>query len=496
MSSRKCLGLDELRNYNRSLRDYQSTFQKLADSGEFNPSKFRQFLSTLTVQEASNVIECVQSVGGITRVDFDIPDPDNLIMSLLVCYKQIIRQEEAAKYGIILPPVAIFLIGRPVSILLSAKKIQSMETEPNAKPQFEIEEIVGDEIKKKTIPLSTFLAEYLVQKPDEIFDQDISALVHRHSAARVRAFLNACQIPDNIYNIFDGGIAPYACLSPSAHSQEYLLSDISCNSYDVTMPKDLELITDYIRTLTSVVKRKEFLTHILTQPSEEMRRMGTQQDYSDLVNHFPNCLISCLVGGPLTGLLETHRLFPTLTDKVVEFRAMSMAHTGKANLFGNNFNIMVDPKATIEMLQVFQSLDIQIVCVSSETCKTPVYTVSGPEIRSISSQSGPISFVGAIIDQWTNIKGAVQPCYDATVVETIYNLVRSVDVVPIQYEWTQNPKPQMSQIPGLEHTGLSITPIGTALTPDSIYSPGVYITGTTFTDQARDLFLDLFRMLA
>ena len=495
MSSNKCLGLDALL-HDISLKDLLHILTSLAISGDFNPSNFRQFLSTLTVKEASKVIERLQSVGGIiTRVDVDIPDPDNLIMILVACIKRMIRQKEVAKYGIILPPVLIFLIGRPVSSLMNAKKIQS---EQNAKPQFEIEEIVGDEIKKKTIPLSIFLAEYLVQKSDEIFDQDISGLVHNFSAARFRAFLNACQIPDNIYKIFDGGIAPYACLNPAAHSPDYLFnSNMSCKTCPVTMPKDLESITDHIRTLTSVEKRKEFLTHILTQPSEEMRRMGTQQDYSDLVNHFPNSLISCLVGGPLTGLLESHKQFPTLTDKVVEFRAMSMAHTGGLNLFGNNFNIMVDPKATIEMLQVFQSeIKIQIVCISSETCKTPVYTVSGPEIRSISSQSGPISFVGAIIDQWTTIKGSVQPCYDATVVETIDDLVRSVDVVPIQYEWTQNPKPQMSQIPGLEHTGLAITPIGTALTPESIYAPGVYITGTTFTDKARDLFLDLFRMLA
>jgi hypothetical protein len=405
------------------------------------------------------------------------------------------RQKEAAKYGIILPPLAIFLIGRPVSILLSAKKIQS---ESDTDQQFEIEYIVDDEIQNRIITLATFRAEYLVQKPDDIFDQDISDLVHNFSAARFRAFLNACQVPDNVYMMIDGSIAPYACLNPAAHSPDYLfISNMSCKTCPVTMPKDLESITDHIRTLTSVVKRKEFLAHILTQSSQEMRRMGTQQDYHDLVvNQFPNCLISCLVGGPLTGHLETHRLFPTLIDKVTEFRAMSMAHTGKANLFGNNFNIMVDPKATIEMLRVFQSLGIQIVCVSSETCKTPVYTVSGPEIRSISSQSGPISFVGAIIDQWTTIKGSVQPCYDATVVETIDDLVRSVDIVPIRYEWTQNPKVQMSQIPGLENTGLAITSIGPALTPDSIYAPGIYITGTTFTDKARDLFLDLFRMLA
>ena len=77
MSSNKCLGLDALL-HDISLKDLLHILTSLAISGDFNPSNFRQFLSTLTVKEASKVIERLQSVGGITRVDVDIPDPYRL----------------------------------------------------------------------------------------------------------------------------------------------------------------------------------------------------------------------------------------------------------------------------------------------------------------------------------------------------------------------------------------------------------------------------------
>jgi len=342
----------------------------------------------------------------------------------------------------------------------------------------------------------------LVQKPDEYFDKDLTHLIHLFSAARVRAFLNACEIPPSVYRIFDGGIAPYACFNSAAHSPDWLFnSDLTCMTYVVTTPEKLASLTDEIRAITSVNMRKAFLNQLLSQPSEDMKQMGSQEDYYNMCGQFPNSLISCLVGGPLTGLLNTHTQFPSLTDLVVEIRMMSMALTGEKNLFGNNFNIMVHPEATKLMLPLFQSLGLQIVCVSSETCKTPFYTVSESDIQTLSenlmTQTDGIRLTAAIIDQWTGVKGAVQPCYDAVVVESIHDLVCSVDVVPINYKWITNPKPQISQIPGLENTGLAITQIieTTALTPDSLYSPGVYITGTTFTGLARELFLDLFRKL-
>jgi hypothetical protein len=458
----------------------------------------RQSLSTLSVNVSSKMLDQLRLKGDImTRVDVDVPDPDNFSECLLVCknHQQLMQKSQTK-----LPPVAIFVTGRPVSPLMPAKKI-IYESDP--KPHFEIERNNNGKIENEIINLATFLSDNLVQKPDEYFDKELSKLVHQHSVGRLRAFLNACQIHQSVYQIFDGGIAPYACLHPAAHSPEFLFnSDTTCASYVVTTPEEVASFTDRIREIKSVDERKVFLKQILTQASNEIMHMGTQQDYWELLtNQFPNVFISCLVGGPLTGLLNTHNEYPSLTNRVIEVKMMSMAHTGIQNLFGNNFNIMVDPEATKKMLKVFVELGIQVVCISSETCKTPVYTISGDQIRSLSvdqclhTQSVAIQYVAAIIDQWTGVKGSVQPCYDATTVHTVHDLVRSVDVVPIKFEWVKNPKPQISQIPGLENTGLAITPIGPALTPESLYSPGVYITGTTFTDQARELFLDLFRNL-
>ena len=463
-------------------------------------SEIRRILATSTVSKASALLKRLKSEGKvIVRIDIDIPDPDNLMMALIACVHAMGQGDKK---------VAIFVTGRPVSPLMNAKKIQS-ESDP--KPQFEIEYIAGDKIEKKIVPLATFLADYLVQSPNEYFDEELSILAHQYSVARVRAFLNRCGILPNVYQIFDGGIAKYACLHPAAHSPDFLFKSLlpgaagADDSYIVATPEEIETQSAKIRDITSLDERKAYLKQLLTQPSERMRKMSTQEDYWKLLTQeFPDAVVSCLVGGPLTGLLETHRLYPELTERICWIQLMSMALTGEKNLFGNNFNIMVDPEATKQMLPVFESLGLQIVCISSETCKTPTYTVSGEDIRNLYLLDVPvgqalqlpvaIEYMAAIIKQWTDIKnGVVQPAYDVVTLLRIDQLVESVDVVPIQPQWTQNPKSQMTKIPGLENTGLIITPIGPALTPDSIYAPGVYITGTTITDQARELFLGLFK---
>ena len=407
----------------------------------------------------------------IERFDLDRPDPDNFAALLL---KLLLRRRKTGA------PLHVVLVGRRFSSQFSHAVF-----DPVSKT-FAME-ILDDAPR---IECAANLSGFVMQAPWEetLWNREEEELLIGLYAAQLRAFLNQAGVEPWEYELYHGGFPALAGLSSHLHAYDFeFLKDADCSSYALNSGKELATFAEEWRRMAPGERAHHFRTRALAPP-EEMRRLLPLSAFSEACSMQPAEIV-LYVASPMTAVAATFCGDPGLAARVVRVQAMGGAWDGSKNLLGTCFNNAVDMGATIAALGAFPRG--VILLVPTETCKMGPFTLSAQEIEAMPADPDLIQardVLAASIQQWTELKRAPQPLFDAVILFSMKELIEHAAVVPARVTFGKNIHAIGTRFEDLGMTLKNATAPGVpssvgevpgALTGAS-FPPGIYATERVF----------------